>query len=274
VAREPLAKNGQIAKIMWTDTQNDEKKSRLDYLVSREKLATYGMSNEQIDKLLEGLSDDRKKAMEADDDTQDITRMTVVSPIDGIVVDRDAVPGNFYDQTNIMLTISPMDKLWVWGNVFESDQSKVHIGQSWDIQFQYSQDKIPGKVESIANGVDPDTRTLRIRASIENPDKNLKARMLVRAILHIPPMEGDTVIPRNALAVINGEYYAFVEKGDTGEDADLFERRKLEIEQENTDAVVVKKGLKAGEKVVSNGSLILSQMYEDQSTVESGLPVQ
>ena len=38
--------------------------------------------------------------------------------------------------------------------------------------------------------------------------------------------------------------------------------------------MVVKKGLKAGERVVSNGSLILSQMYEDQSTVDSGLPVQ
>ena len=274
VSREPLAKNGQITQIVWTDTQNDEKKSRLDYFVSREKLATYGMSSEQIDKLLEGLSDDRQKALAADDNTQDITRMTVVSPIDGVVVEREAVPGNFYDQTNIMLTISPMDVLWVWGNVSEFDQDKVHIGQKWDIQLQYSKEKFEGKVESIANGVDPETHTLRIRATIPNPDKNLKARMLVRAFLKIPPLPGDTVIPRNALAVINGEYYAFVEKGEAGDDADLFERRKLEIEQENTEAVIVKKGLTAGEKVVSNGSLILSQMFEDQSTVESGLPLQ
>jgi cobalt-zinc-cadmium efflux system membrane fusion protein len=273
-AREPLAKNGQITQIVWTDTVNDEKKSRLTYLVSREKLFTYGMTNEQIDKLLEGLSDDRKKAVEADDNTHDITRMTVISPIDGVVVERDAVPGNFYDQTNIMLTISPMTELWVWGNVFESDQDKVHLGQRWDIEFQFSRQRFEGRVESIANGVDPDTRTLRIRATIPNPEKSLKARMLVRAILQIPPMPGDTVIPRNALAVINGEYYAFVAKGDKTDGPDRFERRKLEIEQENTNEVVVKKGLKAGEKVVSNGALILSQMYEDQSTVDTGLPVQ
>ncbi len=98
--------------------------------------------------------------------------------------------------------------------------------------------------------------------------------MLVKATLQIPPREGDTVIPRNALSVINGEYYAFVEKGDSGEDADLFERRKLEIEQETTDRVIVKSGIKAGDRVVSNGSLILSQMYEDQNTVDTGLPVQ
>lgn len=274
IARKPLADEGRITQIVWTDTQNDEKKSRLDYLVARDKLATYGMNSDQIDKLLEGLSDDRKKALEADDNTQDISHMTVLSPSDGVVVERDVVPGNFYDNQNNLLTISPMVELWVWGNVFESDQDKVHIGQKWEILFQFSKEKFEARVESIANGVNPDTRTLRIRASIPNPDKNLKARMLVRAILQIDPLPGDTMIPRNALAVINGEYYAFVEKGDSGDDAGLFERRKLEVEQETSEVVIVKKGLAAGERVVSNGALILSQMFEDQSTVDSGLPSQ
>jgi RNA polymerase sigma factor (sigma-70 family) len=106
-AREPLFKNGQITTIVWSDTVNDEKKSRLDYLVSREKLATYGMTNEQIDKLLEELNDDRNKALGAGHDNEDITRMTVVSPINGVVTSRDVVPGNFYDQTNILLEIAP-----------------------------------------------------------------------------------------------------------------------------------------------------------------------
>ena len=170
------------------------------------------------------------------------------------------------------MTISPMDKLWVWGDVFESDQDKVHLGQKWNIDFQFSNAKFKGEVESIANGVDPETRTLRIRASIPNPDKNLKARMLVRATLQIKPLPTDTVIPRNAMVVLNGDYYAFVEAGTTGEQADLFERRQLTIEQEDHDVVIVKSGLKPGDRVVCNGSLILAQMYEDQSTVDSGMP--
>lgn len=274
VAREPLAKEGRITQIMWTDTQNDEKKSLLDYLVARDKLKTYGMSSEQIDHLLEGLSDDRKKALAAIVNPSDISEMTVTSPIDGIVVERDVVAGNFYDVKDIMLTISPMDKIWVWGNVYEVDQDKVHVGQKWDIVFRFTKEKFQGQVESIANGVDAETRTLRIRASIPNPGKHLKARMLVQAMLRVEPLPGDTVIPRNALAVNNGEYYAFVQKGEKGEDADLFERRGLEIEQENSGDVVVKKGLKPGDRVVSNGSLILSQLFEDQSTVDSGLPPQ
>ena len=106
VAREPLAKDQRITQIVWTDTQNDEKKSRLDYLVARDKLATYGMNNEQIDKLLEGLSDDRKKGVGANK-MADITRMTVVSPVDGVVLERDVAPGNFYDTKDVLLVLAP-----------------------------------------------------------------------------------------------------------------------------------------------------------------------
>jgi RNA polymerase sigma factor (sigma-70 family) len=107
VAREPLAKDGRITQLLWTETQNNEKKSRLDYLVSREKLATYGMTNEQIDKLIEGLSDDQPGVKAAGGNIQDITRMTVVAPIDGVVITRDVVPGNFYNQTDVLFTITP-----------------------------------------------------------------------------------------------------------------------------------------------------------------------
>ncbi len=272
LARKPLADEGRITKIIWTDTQNDEKKSRLDYLVARERLATFGMTNDQIDKLTEGLGDN-VNVREADDNTQDKSRMTVLSPIDGMVVEFAVVPGNFYDQVDMLLTLSPMDKIWVRGNVFESDQNKVHLGQKWDVLFPSSNETFEAKVEQIDTGVDPETRTLQIRASIPNPAKNMKARMLVRATLQIDPVPGDTVIPRNSVSVINGQFYAFVRKAIEGAGADSFERRKLEIDQENSDQVVVRKGLKAGETVVSNGSLILSQMFEDLSTVDTGQPV-
>jgi cobalt-zinc-cadmium efflux system membrane fusion protein len=106
IAREPLAKENRITQIIWTDTLNDEKKSRLDYLVARERLMTYGMSVEEIDGLLEGLSDDRKKAPGAND-ISDITRMTVVSPIDGVVLERNVALGNFYDTKDVLLVLAP-----------------------------------------------------------------------------------------------------------------------------------------------------------------------
>jgi len=106
VTREPLAKEGRITQIIWTDTQNDEKKSRLDYLISRDKLAIYGMTGGQIDKLLEGLGDDTK-AMEAVNIlTQDISRMTIVSPVDGQVVEVPAEPDDFFNTKDVLLIIA------------------------------------------------------------------------------------------------------------------------------------------------------------------------
>lgn len=270
--REPLAKEGRITQKEWTDTQNEEKKSRLDYLNARDLLGIYEIPNDQIDKLLEGLGDDKQKALAADDNTQDSSRMTIMSKYDGVVVERDVVPGNLYDNNDVLLTISPMEKLWVWGDVFESDQDKVHLGQKWTVVIKSTNEEIEGRVESIAQGIDPETRTLKIRGSIPNPGKNHVARVPVRAILQSAPLPTDTVIPRNSMVVIDGEYFAFVEAGSSGKDVDLFERRKLDVEQEDHDIVIVRSGLKPGDRVVSNGSLILAQMYEDRSTVDSGMP--
>ena len=106
--REPLAKDGRITQLVWIDTINDEKKSRLDYLVARERLATYGMSSKQLDKLVEGLGDNVQGGEVAEEkQIRELSTMTVVSPIDGVVIGRDVVPGNFYDQTNVLLVIAP-----------------------------------------------------------------------------------------------------------------------------------------------------------------------
>ena len=94
-----------------------------------------------------------------------------------MIVERDVVSGNFYDDMAVLMVISPMDKLWVWGNVYEKDQDQVHLGQTWDISFPYLDNlKVKGKVEHIAAKVDPNTRTLKIRASIPNPEEAAEGR--------------------------------------------------------------------------------------------------
>ena len=62
------------------------------------------------------------------DQVHDISKMILKAPLDGMIVERDVVAGNFYDDMAVLMVISPMDKLWVWGNVFEKDQAQVHLG--------------------------------------------------------------------------------------------------------------------------------------------------
>ena len=102
--------------------------------------------------------------------------MTLRSPIDGFVIERDVVPGNLYDENDTLLVIAPLDRLWVWGNVFESDLDLVKLGQSWEIRFPFLEQKLQGKVEYISNRVDPNTHAVRVRTSIPNTRRSAQVR--------------------------------------------------------------------------------------------------
>jgi cobalt-zinc-cadmium efflux system membrane fusion protein len=272
--RENLVKNGAISNQLWVDTQNDEQKSRLDYYLALDKLQVYEVPKEEIDPLVERL---KNKAVDTlhFGDVSEKAKMTLRAKGEGIIIEREVVPGNYYDTSNVLMVIAPLDHLWVQVNVYELDQDKVSIGQTMEIRFPYLDQKIQGKVQYVANEVSKETRAVKVRATIPNPGGGLKADMLVKAILDIPPVKGQTVIPRLAMVTINGEGFVFVHKADaTSGRQDKFERRKIAVSQENADQVVVASGLNAGEEVVTNGSLILSQMFEDLRTVDTGLPTQ
>lgn len=273
--REPLVRTGAISQQTWVDTQNDENKSRLLYLTSRENLVVLGVPENEIDPLIADLGEnpdtDQKKLQKI----QDKAKLTFRSPVDGMVIQRDVVAGNLYDNSNVLMVIAPLNELWVWVNVYERDQGKVALGQRMVIQFPFLEQAAYGQVEFVASEVSRDSRAVQARASIPNPGGRLKADMLVKAALEIPPIKGQTVIPRLAMVVINGDEYVFVRKSHTdAKGTDKFERRKVVVTQENSDFVVIASGLTAGEMVATSGSLILAQLYEDLQMVATGMPAQ
>ena len=69
---------------------------------------------------------------------------------------------------------------------------------------------IQGHVDYVAPEVSKDTRAVKIRATIPNPDARLKSDMLVKAMLEIPPVPGQTVIPRISMVALSGGEYVFV----------------------------------------------------------------
>lgn len=269
--REKLVKTGAISEQAYVDTINEESKSRLDHLTALENLRILGVPESEITPLTANLDD-----TSANDilNIADKAKMTLRSPVDGIVIQRDVVPGNIYDNDDVLLIIAPLDQLWVWANVFERDQAKVKLGQRMTIQFPFLDRAISGTVEYVASEVSKDSRAIQVRASIPNQDGQLKADMLVRAVLDVPAVEGQTVIPRISMVMLHGEPFVFVRNpaAEEGRQTKLFERRHIVPAQEGSDVVIVHDGLKAGEQVVSSGSLILSQLYEDMQIVATGTP--
>jgi cobalt-zinc-cadmium efflux system membrane fusion protein len=98
--------------------------------------------------------------------------------------------------------------------------------------------------------------------------------MFVKVIAQIAPRRGYTVIPRGAMVSVDKSDYVFIKRPGKGH---RFERRAILPATEQNDIVIVSEPTSAnrelapGEEVVTTGSLILEQMYEDRLMVEGGL---
>ena len=226
--------------------------------LAKDKLLVYGLTEKEIEDA-------------QNEDGVQKARMILRSRADGIVIKRTVVQGNYYESKAELMQIAPLDHLWVRGSVSELDADKVEVGQKIKVIFPYSDRTIDDEVEYIDKAIDPETRSAKFRASIPNPEKKFKAGMFVRVLLEIPPKPGRTVIPRGSMVSVDRLDFVFLKLPGAEH---RFERRHVFVDRETSDWVIVAApstehaGLKPDEQVVTNGSLILEQMYEDQLTLE------
>ncbi len=258
--KKPLAESNTLPRKELIEIENDEANSLLAMKLARDKLQVYGLSDAEIDGAKR--EDGVRKA-----------RMTLRAVADGIVIKRVVVRGNLIDPKDDLLTIAPLDHLWVRASVSEMDADKVQLGQSLSVVFPYSQHQVKAKVEYIDQAIDPDSRAGKFRTSIPNPRRMLRSGAYVRVLVDIPPVPGRVVIPRVAMVSVDRSDYIFVRKAGS---PDRYERRLIVVAKESNDIVIVAEpsstnpGIAPGDEVVTSGSLILEQMYEDRVITESG----
>jgi cobalt-zinc-cadmium efflux system membrane fusion protein len=257
--RAPLIEKETLPRKELIEVQTAELQSRTRMKLAKDKLLVYGLTDKEIE---ESLSEDGLKK----------ARLILRSRADGTVIRRSVVQGNYYDQKDELMTIAPLDHLWVRGSVSEIDADSVEVGQRLRVIFPYAHREIPAKVVYIDKAIDPETRAAKFRATIPNPQGRLKAGTFVRVLLEIPPVAGRTVVPRMAMVAVDRLDFVFVRRPGPGL---VFERRPILTVREGNDLIVVAEpskdhaGLKPGEEVATSGSLILEQLFEDRSTTHA-----
>lgn len=259
--KTPLATGNNIARKELIEAENDEAQSRLKMKLAKDKLLVYGLTDKEIENA-------------RNEDGVQKAKMILRSRAAGVVVERNVVNGNYYTSADLLLKIAPLDHLWVRGSVSELDADQVEKDQKLKVIFPFSDRTLDATVSYIDKAIDSDSRSAKFRTSIPNAEGKLKAGMFARMLLEVRPKPGSTVIPRSAMVSVDQYDYVFIrQKGTT----DRFERRQIVPAKENNDFVIVgapsleQPGLTPGEEIVTTGSLILAQMYEDRATIEGGL---
>jgi cobalt-zinc-cadmium efflux system membrane fusion protein len=188
------------------------------------------------------------------------------SPVDGEVLLRNINPGieiqgQYSGGANQELfTIGELDHVWVVADLYEMDLARVHVGSPATVTVvAYPSKVFQGKVDWVSGALDPNTRTAKVRLAFDNPDKLLRPMMYATVQISVEQQRA-LAIPRNALLRLGDDKVVFIEVGDADGHV-RFQRASIDVDEgESSPLLLVKKGLQPGQKIVTNGAILLSQM--------------
>ena len=187
--------------------------------------------------------------------------LEVKAPIDGVIVERKAAPGELVGKDKEIYTISDPTDLWVIAEIKERDIGAVSVGQDTTFSvLAYPGETFRAKLVRLGNEVEAASRTLEVRVEVNNPDGRLKPGMFADVEITTTVLHNVLAIPDTALQTDEDKQIVFVAL-----DGNKFEKRVVKLGMEQKGRVQILEGLKAGEKVVTEGSFILkSEMLKGE----------
>jgi len=183
-------------------------------------------------------------------------RYLLRAPLAGIVAARNINPAMEVrpDAAEPLFVVTDMRRLTVLVDVPERDLPVVTVGKATRVEVSaYPERSFEGKVIRVAPTLDPQTRRVQARVAVDNAEGLLKPEMYARVAILADAKEELPRVPIGALLVDGVKNYVFVER-----DPGVFEKREVTLAVQTRNHAWVWTGLKAGEKVVSVGALLLS----------------
>jgi cobalt-zinc-cadmium efflux system membrane fusion protein len=183
-------------------------------------------------------------------------KLTLRSPIAGVVVERSINPGQELrpDQGGPpQYVITDPTTLWLLLDAREDDVAMLQSGCRFTFHIgSHDNDTFEGVIERVADFVDPATRTIKVLAKADNPDRRLKGDLFLTANI---PVAGaaEPQAPASAIFLLGDKHFAFVRDGES------FVRRQVEVGPEQSGSVPILAGVKAGDVLVTQGVLYLQQ---------------
>lgn len=177
------------------------------------------------------------------------------SPLAGVVVERNLNPGMEFrpDQAAPPLfVVTDPASLWIQIDAGEADLAFLKKGEALQIESkQYPGELFSGVIRHVADFVDPATRTIKVRGEVPNADRRLKGEMFVNALIAMPASPALRA-PAAAVFLQGERRYVFVEEA-----VGRYRRQLVEAAGERDGWIELRAGVKAGDRVISEGNLHL-----------------
>jgi len=236
-------KDFQQAEATLIQAQNDLRSTQTALEATRNKLRILGLTDEAISTFQEKGSIN--------------PNTTIFSPITGTVVQRKVGPGQYVNSgaSDPVFVIGDLSTVWLTAFVRETDASNVSVGQ--EVVFNVL--ALPGRpltarISYVAAAIDPATRRLLVRATIDNKDGLLKPEMFANVTIYSAGDHPAVGVPKQALIYEGDQVRVWVAHEDKS-----IELRQIKTGLTNGDLVEVEGNLKPGEQIVTRGSLFIDR---------------
>jgi cobalt-zinc-cadmium efflux system membrane fusion protein len=236
-------KDWQQSQADLTTAQNDMRSSETALEAAHNRLRILGRSEEQISTF------QQTRQMSAD--------TPIYSPIGGTVIQRKVGPGQFISTgaSDPVFVIGDLSTVWLTAFVRETEASGVAVGQ--EITFTLlalPESTFKARIDYVSAAIDPSTRRLLVRATIDNKDGLFKPEMFANVTIYAGGDHPSVGVPKQALIYEGDRVRLWVVHDDKS-----IELRQIETGLTNGDLVEARTNLKVGEKIVTRGSLFIDR---------------
>jgi len=236
-----LYENKALPQKDLKQAENDLIKARAEFRRAKERLLSLRVPAGELDKPLA---------------EQKITsRFDMKSQLAGTVVERNVTPGQSVngDPTQVLFTVADLDKLQVAADLYERDLDLVKVGQVAAVTVEaYQGVSFPAVLSAIGDVVDPTTRTIKVRAMVDNETHKLKPEMFARLNIDVGDTTQFIAVPREAVLEVDGKEFVYV-----AQVGNQYVKRPVKTATASNDQVRILEGLAPGERVVTKGAVLI-----------------
>jgi len=180
-------------------------------------------------------------------------KVVVKAPLNGKILELTVAAGEYHNDTNAsVMTIADLSTVWIAADVSESYIRFIQLGERVDIELAaYPGETFRGRVARIADTVDPQTRTVKVRAEMDNARGRLRPEMFGR-IRHTESTKSLPAVPAGAMIQGDGKSMVFSERS-----RGVFEQVQVTPGKRMGDLIAIQSGLKEGDRIVVDGAMLL-----------------
>jgi len=217
---------------------------------ARRRLSLWDISDDQIDRL--------EKTGGAE------KMLTLYAPASGWIIERMVLPGQKIMPGEPLLAIADLSSVWGDADIYQSDLPYVKVGMPVELTLPYwPGKKFSGKVTFVSPTLDVESRTLKARLEIPNPEALLKPGMFAAAQLYYELGEG-LAIPEAAVMRTAQQTYAFRDAGDG-----RLVPMPIVVGERSNGYYQLVSGLNEGDKVVVSANFLVDSESSMKAALES-----